>query len=135
MQPVSVEDMATICADAAVGEENVVLDAAGPETISYDELVRLVARRSARRRGSCTGRAGLVLALRACDGRASVVTSLLTRRGARRPAGEPARLGPASARAASFSSWVAANGEMLGRGYVSELARNFVRTTAERCPI
>ena len=26
---------------------------------------------------------------------------------------------------ASFSSWVAANGEALGRGYVSELARNF----------
>ena len=26
---------------------------------------------------------------------------------------------------ASFSSWVAANGESLGRGYVSELARNF----------
>ena len=26
---------------------------------------------------------------------------------------------------ASFRSWVAANGEALGRGYVSELARNF----------
>ena len=26
---------------------------------------------------------------------------------------------------ASFRSWVAANGEHLGRGYVSELARNF----------
>jgi hypothetical protein len=26
---------------------------------------------------------------------------------------------------ASFRSWVAANGERLGRGYVSELARNF----------
>ena len=26
---------------------------------------------------------------------------------------------------ASFRSWVAANGESLGRGYVSELARNF----------
>jgi NADH dehydrogenase len=26
---------------------------------------------------------------------------------------------------AGFRSWVAANGERLGRGYVSELARNF----------
>lgn len=26
---------------------------------------------------------------------------------------------------ASFRSWVAANGESLGRGYVSELARDF----------
>ena len=43
VQPVSVEDTATICVDAADGEENVVLDAAGPETISYEELVRLVA--------------------------------------------------------------------------------------------
>ena len=43
VQPVSVEDTATICVDAAAGEDSVVLDAAGPETISYDELVRLVA--------------------------------------------------------------------------------------------
>ena len=43
VQPVSVDDTATICVDAAGGEENVVLDAAGPETISYEELVRLVA--------------------------------------------------------------------------------------------
>ena len=32
VQPISVEDTATICADAAVGDENVVLDAASPET-------------------------------------------------------------------------------------------------------
>src|SRR5688500_1008891 len=33
VQPVSVEDVATICADAAVRTEDAVLDAAGPETI------------------------------------------------------------------------------------------------------
>ena len=35
VQPVSVEDTAAICVDAAAREDDVVLDAAGPETISY----------------------------------------------------------------------------------------------------
>lgn len=43
MQPVSVEDVATICADAGATDEDVVLDAAGPEMLSYDTFVRLVA--------------------------------------------------------------------------------------------
>ena len=124
VQPVSVEDTATICADAAVGEENVVLDAAGPETISYDELVRLVAAAVGSKARIVHWPARLVLALARATGvvrrdvlltaeelaglRASLLVSDLP------PLGR-----------ASFSSWVAANGEVLGRGYVSELARNF----------
>jgi uncharacterized protein YbjT (DUF2867 family) len=124
VQPISVEDTATICADAAVGEENVVLDAAGPETISYDELVRLVAAAVGSKARIVHWPARLVLAL----GRATGVVRrdvLLT---AEELAGLRANLLvsdlPPLGRA-SFSSWVAANGEMLGRGYVSELARNF----------
>ena len=124
VQPISVEDTATICADAAVGEENVVLDAAGPETISYDELVRLVAAAVGSKARIVHWPARLVLAL----GRATGVVRrdvLLT---AEELAGLRANLlvseRPPLGRA-SFSSWVAANGEMLGRGYVSELARNF----------
>ena len=124
VQPISVEDTATICADAAVGEENVVLDAAGPETISYDELVRLVAAAVGSKARIVHWPARLVLALARATGvvRRDV---LLT---AEELAGLRANLLvsdlPPLGRA-SFSSWVAANGEMLGRGYVSELARNF----------
>jgi uncharacterized protein YbjT (DUF2867 family) len=124
VQPIAVEDTATICADAAVGEENVVLDAAGPETISYDELVRLVAAAVGSKARIVHWPAGLVLALARATG--SVRRDVLLT--AEELAGLRANLLvsdlPPLGRA-SFSSWVAANGETLGRGYVSELARNF----------
>lgn len=124
VQPVSVEDTATICVDAAGGEENLVLDAAGPETISYDELVRLVAAAVGSNARIVYLPSPVVLALARATGtvRRDV---LLT---AEELAGLQASLLvsdlPPLGRA-SFSSWVAANGEALGRGYVSELARNF----------
>jgi NADH dehydrogenase len=42
MQPVFAEDVAEIAVNAAHRDENMVLDAAGPETYTFDELVRLV---------------------------------------------------------------------------------------------
>ena len=44
VQPVHVEDLARICTDAATGEAADVLDAAGPETMAFAELVALVRR-------------------------------------------------------------------------------------------
>jgi NADH dehydrogenase len=124
VQPVSVEDTAAICIDAAAREDDVVLDAAGAETISYDELVRLVAAAVGSRARIVHWPDRLVLALACATGTvrrdvlltaeelAGLQASLLV--SDRPPLGQ-----------ASFRSWVAANGEMLGRGYVSELARNF----------
>jgi len=42
VQPVHVEDLARICVDVAGCEGDVVVDAAGPETMSFGELVALV---------------------------------------------------------------------------------------------
>jgi uncharacterized protein YbjT (DUF2867 family) len=42
VQPVHVEDVARICIDAAQSQPDVVIDAAGPETMSFAELVALV---------------------------------------------------------------------------------------------
>jgi NADH dehydrogenase len=44
VQPVHVEDLARICTEAASARENVVLDAAGPDTAAFGELVALVRR-------------------------------------------------------------------------------------------
>ena len=124
VQPVSVEDVATICVDAGASEEDVVLDAAGPDTIGYEELVRLVGAAVGSRARIAHVSAKAVLALGRIAGAirrdilitpeelAGLQAELLVSR-------EPP-LGTAS-----FRSWVAANGESLGRGYVSELARNF----------
>ena len=124
IQPVSVEDVATICADSGAEDSDVELDAAGPETLSFEALVRLVG--SAVGRGVRTAHVSprlvltlsrLVGALRrdvllTPDELAGLQAELLV--SSRPPLGQ-----------ASFRSWVAANGERLGRGYVSELARNF----------
>ncbi len=124
VQPISVEDTATICADAAVGEENAVLDAAGPEAISYEELVRLVAAAVGSKARIVHWPPRLVLALARVTGavRRDVLLTpdeLAGLRASLLVSDEPP-LGHAS-----FKSWVTANGEALGRGYVSELARNF----------
>ena len=124
VQPVSVEDVAAICVDAGEREDDVVLDAAGPETLTYDELVRLVRTAVGARsrvvhwpRGRVLALARAVGAVRrdvllTADELAGLEASLLV--------SDQAPLGTAS-----FRSWVAANGESLGRGYVSELGRNF----------
>lgn len=43
VQPVFVEDLAKIAMDAAQEDANLVLDAAGPERFTYEEMVRLIA--------------------------------------------------------------------------------------------
>ncbi len=42
VQPVAAEDVADLCVQAAQGASHVVLDAAGPDTFTFEELVRLV---------------------------------------------------------------------------------------------
>jgi NADH dehydrogenase len=44
IQPIHIEDLARICTDAAAAGENLVLDAAGPQTMPFAELVALVRR-------------------------------------------------------------------------------------------
>ncbi len=124
VQPVSVEDVASICVDAGEQDDDVVVDAAGPETLTYEELVRLVRAAVGSRCRIVHWPRGAVLALARAAGAvrrdvlltseelAGLEASLLVSE--RPPLGT-----------ASFRSWVAANGERLGRGYVSELARNF----------
>ena len=41
-QPIFVEDLAGLAVDAGGQEDNLILDAAGPETYTFDEFVRLV---------------------------------------------------------------------------------------------
>src|SRR5437867_735099 len=43
IRPIYVEDMAQLIADAAVQKTSTVLDAVGPETFAFEELVRLIA--------------------------------------------------------------------------------------------
>jgi len=44
VRPIHVEDMARLLGDAIDGEDSAVMNAVGPETYSFEELVRLIAR-------------------------------------------------------------------------------------------
>ena len=47
VQPVCVEDLARLAVEMSDGEDNVELDAVGPDVFTYDEMVRLIARKTA----------------------------------------------------------------------------------------
>jgi uncharacterized protein YbjT (DUF2867 family) len=42
LQPIAAEDLAELCIEAGQSEENAAFDAAGPDTLRFEELVRLV---------------------------------------------------------------------------------------------
>lgn len=124
VQPVSVGDTASICVEAGIRDDDVTLDAAGPERWSYEDFVRLIARtigghariwHSSTRVALGAARvAGLLL-------RDVVVTrDELEALGAGLLVSHERPLG-----VDRFETWLTENADRLGRRYTSELARNF----------
>ncbi|MBM3473181.1 MAG: NAD-dependent epimerase/dehydratase family protein [Armatimonadetes bacterium] len=124
VQPVSAEDVAEIAVRAASDGRAAVLDAAGPETFTFSDLVGLI-RSAVGSRAAVLGVPPTVAlipaALIGCllgdvvvtrDEVTGLMTNLLV-------SGEPPR------GRARFTEWVAANGQHLGRQYASELTRHF----------
>ena len=127
IQPVHVDDVARLCLDAADGRSGAVIDAAGPETLAYVDLVRAV-RSAVHSRSLIVPMPALaVLAAGRVLGRVvgdvvltsdeirELTTGFLT-------SNEPPR------GTIPVTGWVAAHGEELGRRWSSELARNYQRT-------
>ena len=124
VQPVYVEDLAAQAVEAASQSESSVADAAGPDTLSFEALLRLLASSMGVRRWflhtppraalALTGLVGLLMRDMALtrDEVVGLMDGLLT-------SGEP----PTGT--ARLSDWLAENGDGLGRRYVSELRRNF----------
>lgn len=124
VRPVHVEDVAQICVESAASDAQLLVDAVGPEVLTYAEMTRLI-------RDAVGSRARLVHvppALAVPAGRLiglGLGDVLLT-------PGELAGLmaelittdGPPTA-ATSFSTWVADYGPELGMRYASELERHF----------
>lgn len=124
VQPVSVTDAATICVSAASQNGSLTLDAAGPDTFTFEELVRLIAAAVGAQSRIVHACPRVALALSSLIGKArrdvlltreelgGLMASLLV-------SDEPSR------GRERFVDWLRGEGDRLGRGYVSELARNF----------
>jgi uncharacterized protein YbjT (DUF2867 family) len=124
MRPIHVEDMAALAVQAASGNENVVIDAVGPETYTFDALVTLIKRILHLRARVIHLPPWLALALSRAIGlllRDVVLT-------ADEVAGLTADLlvtdGP-SAGETRLNDWLRANAKTIGAKYASELARHY----------
>jgi NADH dehydrogenase len=126
LQPVYVEDVAQLCVGLGSRSDDVVVDAVGPETYTFDELVRAVRDAVGSRARVVHAPTSVALALGTTIGRfvrdvlvtpeelECLMANLLVSGGP--PTGET-----------SFRAWVGAHGNELGRAYASELARHFGR--------
>lgn len=124
LRPVHVDDLARLAVAQGASRDDVTLDAVGPETLGYEELVHLV-RRAVGSRALVVRvpRAGLLLAARLLG--AVVGDVVLT---ADEVEGLCANLlvtaGPATG-ATRFSEWVREHADALGVAWASELGRHF----------
>ncbi len=126
IRPIYVEDMARLIADAVDRSENTVLDAVGPETFAFDELVRLIARQVGRS-------VRLVYLPMPLAYVATLVTGwvvgdvVLTWEEYRGLMGNLlASEGPSMGQT-RLSEWLAENREQIGRRYASEVARHYAK--------
>jgi NADH dehydrogenase len=127
IQPVYVEDMAGIAVSAAHKHENMIIDAVGPEIYTYNELVRLIARKVRSRARIVHLKPGLaylmgkILGLLVKDVTVTrdeiegLMSGLLVSKG--EPTGQT-----------RLSEWLDQNAGAIGTGYASELARHYRRS-------
>jgi len=124
IQPVFVEDVADVAVNAGHQDDNIVLDTVGPETCTFDELVRMIAGQINSRARIVHVRPGLALFLAKLIGyvlRDVVITgdeidglmsNLLVSEG---EATAPTL----------FSEWSARNADNIGRRYIPGLERRY----------
>ncbi|PYT70052.1 MAG: epimerase [Acidobacteria bacterium] len=127
IRPIYVEDMARLIADAVAQEGNAVLDAVGPETFTFEELVNLIAGQLRRRiRSVRVPAAAAYLATRVAGWFVhDVVLTWEEYQGLM--AGLLAPQGSSTGET-RLSTWLAANREHLGARYASEVARHYALT-------
>jgi uncharacterized protein YbjT (DUF2867 family) len=125
VRPIYVEDMAELIADATSRQTSEVVNAVGPETFTFEELVRLVARELCRELRVvhmptllsfvATRLAGIFLG--------DVVLTWEEYKGLM--AGLLVTQGPSTGETC-LSQWLSQNREQLGRKYASEVARHYL---------
>lgn len=130
LRPIYVEDMARVLADAVDAHSNEVIDAVGPETYTFEELVRLIAR--------CVGRSVRLAHVPATVAYlATLVTGWLVGdvvlkweeyRGLMGNLLAP--VGPSAGRT-RLSAWLADHSEAVGKRYASEVARHYAARSRE----
>jgi uncharacterized protein YbjT (DUF2867 family) len=129
VQPVHVDDLARVCLQAAHGRSGVIIDATGPDTMSFEELVRAIRDAVGRRTPILHAPPAATTALARALGLVvrDVVLTADEIRGL--TAGLLVSHQPALGQI-SFIEWLKDEGPALGRAYANELRRHFRMPTA-----
>jgi NADH dehydrogenase len=129
VQPVHVDDLARICVDAANADGDVVIDAAGPETMPFGELVTLV-------RSAVDARSPIIHMPAPVMAATARALGLLVRDVVLTPeeikglmAGLLVSRDPPLGQIA-FSEWLDEHKTSVGRSYANELHRHFANNLA-----
>jgi uncharacterized protein YbjT (DUF2867 family) len=124
IRPIYVEDMALLVADAVDQQENRVLDAVGPETYSFEDLVKLIARQIGRSVYPIHMPTTLAYLFTYLIGMVVGDTILTLEEYKGLMSNLLAPEGPASGKTL-LSQWLAENNDRVGRRYASEIARHY----------
>jgi NADH dehydrogenase len=124
VQPVHVDDVARICVEAGAGPSGLILDAAGPETMSYRELVDRV-RAAIGSRSLVVPLPGVVVLAAARVLGLLVRDVVLTRDEIRELRSSLLASNDPPRGEIRISEWLPANAAQLGRQWSSELDRNY----------
>jgi uncharacterized protein YbjT (DUF2867 family) len=124
VRPVSVDDVARLAVDAGRREDDLVIDAVGPEIFTFEELVRVVAMAVGRQVHMLHLPPGVVVGL--AKGLGLMVRDVMLTSDELRGlmAGLVATEGPATG-AIKLSEWLQEHAAEVGRVYASERARHY----------
>lgn len=124
LQPIFVEDIASLVADAAERKDNYVVDAVGPEVFAFEELVRLIAKTIGR--PSRIMHVAPAFALLSCWLAGLVVGDVvLTREEIQGLMANLLISRAAPTGTTRLSDWLKKNAASVGTRYASELERHF----------
>jgi uncharacterized protein YbjT (DUF2867 family) len=124
IQPIFVEDFARLAVEAGERRGNEILDAAGPEQFSFEELVRLIAHTLGRRVKTLHVAPALAWLFTRLVG-LSVGDVILTRDEIRGLMGDLLVSHQQPTGTTRLSDWLRENAQTVGKTYASELRRHF----------
>jgi uncharacterized protein YbjT (DUF2867 family) len=122
LQPIYVDDLAQIAVEQSLNSKNVIIDAIGPETFTYRELVSQIGERIGKRRLIVSIPPSLGLFVGACIGWC-VNDVFITKAEIEGLMQNLLYVESPPAGNTPLTMWIEENAEMLGRRYASELAR------------
>src|SRR5918994_3042775 len=124
LRPVSVEDVAEICVRSGLGDTDEVIDAVGPETFTFEELVRLIAEAIGRHRVFVHVPPAAALTAATAIGRV-VGDVVVTRDELEGLMAELVTTEGPSTGAMALTEWLAQNAAVIGTRYASEVSRHY----------